>query len=88
MATAKLKRKPRLSKIESYKAANFLMLGVFCARFPPREASIYNIYKHVYKAANTKEVQFRLKFCVVSLLIDTYAPAAAARRSGPININH
>ena len=84
MATAKLKRKPRLSKIESYKAANFVMLGVFCARFPPREASIYNIYK----AANTKEVQFRLKFCVVSLLIDTYAPAAAARRSGPININH
>ena len=33
-----------------------------------------------YKAANTKEVQFRLKFCVV-LLIDTYL-AAAARRSG------
>ena len=36
MATAKLKRKPRLSKIESYKAANI------------------------------KEVQFRLKFCVVA----------------------
>ena len=50
MTTAKLKRKPQLSKFES------------C------------------KAANTKEVQFRLKFFVV-LLIDTY-PAAAARRSG------
>ena len=50
MATAKLKRKPRLSKFESF------------------------------KAANTKEVQLHLKFCVV-LLIDTY-PAAAARRSG------
>jgi len=36
MAIAKLKRKPRLSKIESYKAANI------------------------------KEVQFRLKFCVVA----------------------
>ena len=36
MATAKLKRKPRLSKIE------------------------------FYKAANIKEVQFRLKFCVVA----------------------
>ena len=36
MATAKLKRKPRLSKFESYKAANI------------------------------KEVQFRLKFCVVA----------------------
>ena len=36
MATAKLKRKPRLSKIESYKAANI------------------------------KEVQFRLKLCVVA----------------------
>jgi hypothetical protein len=40
-----------------------------------------------YKAANSnsKEVQFRLKFCAV-LLIDTYpaahAAAAAARRSG------
>ena len=57
MATAKLKRKPRLSKFESHKAANcysrdacyttlltaapqdFGMLGVFYARFPPREAS-------------------------------------------------
>ena len=38
MATAKLKRKPRLSKIESYKAA----------------------------ADDIKEVQFRLKFCVVA----------------------
>ena len=36
MATAKLKRKPRLSKIE------------------------------FYKAANIKEVQFRLRFCVVA----------------------
>ena len=36
MATAKLKRKSRLSKIGSY------------------------------EAANTKEVQFRLKFCVVA----------------------
>ena len=39
MATLKLKRKPRLSKFESYKAANM---------------------------HNTKEVQFRLKFCVVA----------------------
>ena len=39
MATAKLKRKPRLSKIESYKAANINAI---------------------------KEVQFRLKFCVVA----------------------
>ncbi len=39
MATAKLKRKPRLSKIESY------------------------------KAANTKEVKFRLKFCVIPRLL-------------------
>jgi len=49
-ATAKLQRKPRLPKFESYKAANI------------------------------KEVYFRLKF-FVSLLMGTY-PAAAARRTG------
>ena len=51
MATAKLKRKPRLSKFESY------------------------------KAAHTKKVWFRLKFCVVFAHRYIY-PAAAARRSG------
>ena len=52
MATAKLKRKPRLSKIESYKAVNIKVGGIQEAIFEEKIFRIFFTQKKVFFLAS------------------------------------